>query len=37
LAAITKAKGMGHGESGVKENSNGNAIAFICQSFSRHD
>jgi hypothetical protein len=37
LAAITKAKGMGHGESGVNENSNGNAIAFICQSFSRHD
>jgi hypothetical protein len=35
LAAITKAKGMGHGESGVNENSNGNAIAFICQSFNR--
>ena len=34
-AAITKAKGMGHGESGVNENSNGNAIAFICQSFNR--
>ena len=35
LAAITKAKGMGHGESGVNENNNGNAIAFICQSFNR--
>jgi hypothetical protein len=34
-AAITKAKGMGHGESGVNENSNGNALAFICQSFNR--
>ena len=34
-AAIIKAKGMGHGESGVNENSNGNAIAFICQSFNR--
>ena len=35
LAAITKAKSMGHGESGANENSNGNAIAFVCQSFNR--
>jgi ParB family chromosome partitioning protein len=34
-AAIAKAKEMGHGESGVNENSNGNALAFICQSFNR--
>ena len=34
-AAITKAKQLGHGESGVNENSNGNALAFICQSFNR--
>jgi hypothetical protein len=34
-AAIAKAKSMGHGESGVNENSNGNALAFICQSFNR--
>jgi hypothetical protein len=34
-AAITKAKSMGHGESAVNENSNGNALAFICQSFNR--
>ena len=34
-AAIAKAKGMGHGESAVNENSNGNALAFICQSFNR--
>lgn len=33
--AIAKAKQMGHGESAVNENSNGNAIAFICQSFNR--
>ena len=33
-AAITKAKEMGHGESGVNENSNGNALAFVCQSFN---
>jgi hypothetical protein len=26
---------MGHGESGVNENSNGNALAFVCQSFNR--
>ena len=34
-AAIAKAKEMGHGESGVNENSNGNALAFVCQSFNR--
>ena len=34
-AAIAKAKGMGHGESAVNENSNGNALAFICQNFNR--
>ena len=34
-AAIAKAKQMGHGESGVNENSNGNALAFVCQSFNR--
>ena len=34
-AAITKAKSMGHGESGVNENSNGNALAFVCQTFNR--
>lgn len=34
-AAMSKAKQMGHGESGVNENSNGNALAFICQSFNR--
>ena len=34
-AAIAKAKSMGHGESGVNENSNGNSLAFICQSFNR--
>ena len=34
-AAMTKAKSMGHGESAVNENSNGNALAFICQSFNR--
>jgi hypothetical protein len=34
-AAIAKAKNMGHGESAVNENSNGNALAFICQSFTR--
>ena len=33
--AIAKAKKMGHGESGVNENSNGNALAFVCQSFNR--
>jgi hypothetical protein len=34
-AAIAKAKSIGHGESTVNENSNGNALAFICQSFNR--
>lgn len=34
-AAIAKAKEMGHGESGVNENSNGNALAFVCQTFNR--
>ena len=34
-AAISKAKEMGHGQSAVNENSNGNALAFICQSFNR--
>jgi hypothetical protein len=34
-AAIAKAKQMGHGESGVNENSNGNGLAFVCQSFNR--
>ena len=34
-AAMAKAKSMGHGESAVNENSNGNALAFICQSFNR--
>jgi ParB-like chromosome segregation protein Spo0J len=34
-AAIAKAKSMGHGESTVNENSNGNALAFVCQSFNR--
>lgn len=34
-AAILKAKGMGHGESLVNENSNGNALAFVCQYFNR--
>ena len=34
-AAISKAKEMGHSQSAVNENSNGNALAFICQSFNR--
>ena len=34
-AAMDRAKGMGHGESAVNENSNGNALAFVCQSFNR--
>jgi hypothetical protein len=33
--AIAKAKSMGHGESTVNKNSNGNALAFVCQSFNR--
>lgn len=32
--AIEKAKKMGHGESSVNENSNGNALAFICEFFN---
>ena len=34
-AAISKAKEMGHAQSAVNENSNGNALAFVCQSFNR--
>jgi ParB family chromosome partitioning protein len=34
-AAIAKAKEMGHGQSVVNENSNGNALAFVCQFFNR--
>jgi ParB-like chromosome segregation protein Spo0J len=34
-AAIAKAKQEGHGESAVNENSNGNALAWICQCFNR--
>lgn len=34
-AAISKAKEMGHGQSSVNENSNGNALAFICQVFNQ--
>jgi ParB family chromosome partitioning protein len=34
-AAISKAKKIGHAQSAVNENSNGNALAFICQSFNR--
>jgi ParB-like chromosome segregation protein Spo0J len=34
-AAIAKAKREGHGESAVNENSNGNALAWICQCFNR--
>jgi ParB-like chromosome segregation protein Spo0J len=34
-AAISKAKEMGHAQSAVNENSNGNALGFICQSFNR--
>lgn len=33
-AAVAKAKALGHGESAVNENSNGNALAFICQFFN---
>lgn len=38
-AAISKAKQLGHGQSAVNENSNGNALAFVCQFFNRqkHD
>jgi hypothetical protein len=34
-AAIAKAKSDGYGESSINENSNGNALAFICGSFLR--
>jgi ParB family chromosome partitioning protein len=34
-AAMAKAKSMGYGESAVNENSNGNALAFICQFFNQ--
>ena len=34
-SAISKAKEMGHGQSPINENGNGNALAFICQSFNR--
>ena len=33
--AIEKAKEMGHGKSSLNENSNGNALSFICQSFNQ--
>ena len=33
--AIQIAKDMGHNQSPINENSNGNALAFICQSFIR--
>jgi ParB family chromosome partitioning protein len=36
-AALAKAKAEGHGESVVNENSNGNALAWICQSFNRNE
>jgi len=32
-AAIKRAKGKGGGDSAVNENSNGNALAFICEAF----
>ena len=34
-AAIQKAKELGHRESSVNENSNGNALAYVCQCFNR--
>jgi hypothetical protein len=34
-AAMSKAKEEGGGESAVNENSNGNALAFICGRFNR--
>lgn len=33
--ALKAAKALGHNESAVNENSNGNAIAFICYQFNR--
>ena len=34
-AALAKAKQEGHGEGAVNENSNGNALAWICDRFNR--
>jgi hypothetical protein len=34
-SAISTAKEMGHGQSSLNENTNGNALAFICQFFNR--
>ena len=34
-AAVSIAKDMGHSQSPINENSNGNALAFICQFFVR--
>jgi len=34
-AAVSIAKDMGHSQSAINENSNGNALAFICQFFVR--
>ena len=34
-AALKKAKEQGGGESGVNENSNGNALAFVCEGYLR--
>jgi len=36
-AAIAKAKELGHGESGLNKNSNGNALSFVCQFFNRRN
>jgi len=36
-ASIRKAKEMGHGSSTINENSNGNALAFVCQFFNRQN
>jgi len=36
-AAIAKSKKLGYGESAVNENSNGNALAFVCQFFNRQN
>jgi hypothetical protein len=33
-AALKKAKANGGGESVVNENSNGNALAFVCEAFN---
>lgn len=34
-AAISRAKQIGHGESPISDNGDGNALTFICQSFNR--